>query len=632
MKDAKEIKQYGLWSSPITPVHLAQGLNLTDIAWDDDGSLVWREVRSGKGVLVIKPADGQARWDLNSEYPTRGFVGYGGGEFAVAKGKVFFVEGDSGRIYVQPIESGLPKPITPAFGGCASPTVSPDGKYLLYVHTYERKDSIAIVDTEGKVWPQKIVEGDDFYMQPRWDPKGEYIAWIAWNHPNMPWDGTRLRIGMVEKDKSLLKVKKVTEIAGDDNISIFQPEFSPDGRFLAYVSDESGWWQIYLYDLETKEHKQVTFENAEHGVPAWIQGNRTYAFSPDGKRLFFTQINNGESHLWEVDLNSGKKSQLNLGDEYQWLEQVTVSPSDGRIGLLASGGSIPKRVITYLPGEGSRIECRSMPEDVPEEIYASPRAINWKGKDDGEVHGIYYSPQNPRYQGRGLPPLMVLIHGGPTSQRGMHFDSQVQFFTTRGYAVLQVNYRGSTGYGREYRDALKGNWGIYDVEDAVSGAQDLANQGLVDGKKIVIMGGSAGGFTVLKALEDYPGFFKAGICLYGVSNQFTLVADTHKFEERYSDSLIGSLPDAADIYRERSPVFFADRIRDAIIFFQGEDDKVVPKNQSDTIVEAIRRNGVPCEYHIYPGEGHGFRKSETIEHFYHTILRFLEQYVVYRGC
>ena len=197
LKDAKEIKQYGLWSSPITPVHLAQGLNLTDIAWDDDGSLVWREVRSGKGVLVIKPADGQARWDLNSEYPTRGFVGYGGGEFTVAKGKVFFVEGDSGRIYVQPIESGLPKPITPAFGGCASPTVSPDGKYLLYVHTYERKDSIAIVDTEGKVWPQKIVEGDDFYMQPRWDPKGGYIAWIAWNHPNMPWDGTRLRIGMV---------------------------------------------------------------------------------------------------------------------------------------------------------------------------------------------------------------------------------------------------------------------------------------------------------------------------------------------------------------------------------------------------------------------------------------------------
>jgi dipeptidyl aminopeptidase/acylaminoacyl peptidase len=192
-----------------------------------------------------------------------------------------------------------------------------------------------------------------------------------------------------------------------------------------------------------------------------------------------------------------------------------------------------------------------------------------------------------------------------------------------------VNYRGSTGYGREYRDALKGNWGIYDVEDAVSGAQSLANKGLVDGKKIVIMGGSAGGFTVLKALEDYPGFFKAGVCLYGVSNQFTLVADTHKFEERYSDSLIGSLPDAADIYRERSPVFFADRIRDAIIVFQGEDDKVVPKNQSDTMVEAIRRNGVPCEYHIYPGEGHGFRKSETIEHFYKTILKFLEQYVIY---
>ena len=195
--------------------------------------------------------------------------------------------------------------------------------------------------------------------------------------------------------------------------------------------------------------------------------------------------------------------------------------------------------------------------------------------------------------------------------------------------MLQVNYRGSTGYGRAYRDKLKGNWGIYDVQDSVSGAQALARDGLVDESKMVIMGGSAGGFTVLKTLEDYPGVFKAGACLYGVANQFTLAADTHKFEARYLDTLLGPLPEAAEIYRERSPVFFADKIQDPIIVFQGEEDKVVPKNQSDEIVAALRRNGVPHEYHIYPGEGHGFRKSETIEQFYTTLERFLKTYVIF---
>jgi dipeptidyl aminopeptidase/acylaminoacyl peptidase len=223
----------------------------------------------------------------------------------------------------------------------------------------------------------------------------------------------------------------------------------------------------------------------------------------------------------------------------------------------------------------------------------------------------------------------VLIHGGPTGQRGASFDSQAQFFASRGWGVLQVNYRGSAGYGRVYREKLKGNWGIYDVQDAVSGARYMVEDGQVDGDKLVIMGGSAGGFTVLKALEDYPGTFKAGICLYGVANQFTLVADTHKFEERYSDSLLGALPEAAEVYRERSPIFFANKIQDPIAVFQGEDDKVVPRNQSDQIVAALVRNGVPHEYHLYPGEGHGFRKTETIEMFYTAVEKFLKQYVIF---
>ena len=221
------------------------------------------------------------------------------------------------------------------------------------------------------------------------------------------------------------------------------------------------------------------------------------------------------------------------------------------------------------------------------------------------------------------------VHGGPTSQGTSAFNPQLQFFTSRGFAVLEVNYRGSTGYGRDYRNMLRGSWGIYDVQDSVSGARYLGEQGKVDGSRLVVMGGSAGGFTVLKAMEDFPGFFKAGICLYGVSNQFTLAAETHKFEARYSDSLLGPLPEAAAIYRDRSPIFFADKIIDPIAIFQGEVDVVVPRSQSDEVVENLQRRGVPYIYHVYPGEGHGFRKAETIEHFYQAVERFLRQYVIF---
>ena len=249
---------------------------------------------------------------------------------------------------------------------------------------------------------------------------------------------------------------------------------------------------------------------------------------------------------------------------------------------------------------------------------------------DGEpTFGLYYAPQNEAFEGIGLPPLVVLVHGGPTSQRVASFNGGAQFFTSRGYAVLDVNYRGSTGYGREFRNKLRGSWGVYDVQDSVSGVRALIDQKLVDPARIIIMGGSAGGFTVLKALEDYPGFFKAGICLYGVSNQFTFAAETHKFEAQYDDYLLGTLPQAAEIYRKRSPLFYVERIRDPMIIFQGEEDKVVPRAQSDEVVASLERRGIPHEYHLYPGEGHGFRKTETIEHMYKAIDKFLQQYVIY---
>lgn len=624
-------RQYGLWDSPISPISLARGIGFSDVAWNQDGALVWRENRSDRSVLVIQGTRGEAPRDLNNDYSTRARVGYGGGDFTVGHDQVYFAEDKSGRLFKQAIDSGPARPITPAFGHFASPALSPDGKWLLFVHSYEREDSVGIVDASGKNWPGKLIQGDDFYMQPVWHPDGERFAWIAWNHPNMPWEGSYLQLGDLKfREKGLPSLVDNRTVAGDRHVSVFQPQFSPDGRYIAYVSDATGWWQLYLHALDGGEARQLTSDPADHGLPAWVQGMRMYAFSPEGKFLYFIRNQEGYASLWRVAIASGSLERLPVDKAYTWLEQIAVSPEDGRLALVASGDRTPPRVITYQPDQGVQVMRRGTPEDVSTEAYSPVETISWQSLDGETAYGLFYPAHSLRFKGSGgTPPLIVSIHGGPTSQARASFNPRAQFFATRGYAVLEVNYRGSTGYGREYWRALNGNWGIYDVEDAVSGARHLASIGKADGGRLVIMGGSAGGFTVLQALEDYPGTFRAGVCSYGVANQFTLVADTHKFEERYSDSLLGPLPGAADLYRERSPLFHSEKIRDAIIVFQGKEDQVVPQAQSDELVASLERQGVPHEYHLYPGEGHGFRKTETIENYYQAVVRFLEQHVIY---
>ena len=630
MEQNKIQKQYGLWSSPISPLSVARGSSFSDLAWSDDGTLVWREQRSDRGVLVVhSPGEASPR-DLNNTFSARARVGYGGGDFTVGNGFVYFVEAESGRIYRQPVSAGLPQPVTPAFGSAASPKLSPDGAWLLFVHTYEDRDLLAIVDSAGQTWPGTLVAGADFYMQPAWSPTGDRIAWIAWNHPNMPWDGTLLRIGRVESYPGSLPVlKDVVTLDGGPETSVMQPVFSPDGNSLVYISDKTGWWQLYRYDFQSGEHTQLTKGNGEYGPPAWVQGQHSVCFSPSGDKLFYIRNLEGFATLWQLDLQSQENHQIELDEDYTWLDQIVCSPSGDQVALIASGCTLPQRVVIADLNGKTRVLARSLPEDLSKEMYAPCEAIQWQGLDEGTVYGLFYPPHNPNFEGTGKPPLIINIHGGPTSQVHAEFSPRAQFFATRGYAVLEVNYRGSTGYGREYRNALRGMWGIYDVEDAVSGARSLGEAGRIDSSRVVIMGGSAGGFTVLKALEDFPGFFKAGICLYGVSNQFNLAAETHKFEAHYTDTLLGPLPEASELYRERSPIFFADQIQDPIAIFQGEIDRVVPRNQSDSIVASLERRNIPHEYHLYPGEGHGFRKTETIEDFYKAVEKFLKQNVIF---
>jgi dipeptidyl aminopeptidase/acylaminoacyl peptidase len=427
-------------------------------------------------------------------------------------------------------------------------------------------------------------------------------------------------------------VTKVETLAEGPDIAISEPRFSPKGRTLAYLSDESGWSNLCLYDLQTRTHRPLTSDKADIGRPAWVQGIRSYAFDPDGRHIYYVRNDAGFGSLRVCDLSTGRTRELDLSpSDYTNLTQIAADPVRGRLAFLASSSTTSPQVVSYSPEEDIpvRVHRRSTGETVPSADLSKPQPVSWTAGDGTIVHGLFYRPANGQYSATGLPPAVVRIHGGPTGQTSAAYDPRAQFFATRGYAYLDVNYRGSTGYGKRYMAALRRMWGILDVEDAVGAARYLVEAGLADPERLVIMGGSAGGYTVLQTLVTHPGLFRAALCMYGVSNLFTLAADTHKFEARYLDSLIGPLPKDSALYRDRSPIFHADKIIDPIAVFQGEIDRVVPKAQSETIVASLRRHGIPHEYHVYEGEGHGWRKKETIEVFYKAVEAFLKQHVIF---
>lgn len=630
MPKAKVAMQFGLWPSPISPASLAEGKRLDGVEWDSDGrTVVWLEGRSGRGVLLARTGDDAPR-ELTADLSVRAEVGYGGGDFTVHAGHVYFAVHKTGRLYRQAVAGGAAHPATPAFGQAASPVVSPDGRWLAYVHHDGADDRIAVVDAAGKSWPQVFVEGDDFYMQPRFSPDGKRFCWIAWNHPHMPWDGTRLFLADLIYTDGLPRLGPARVVAGGDDVAIFQPEFTPDGQHLLYISDENGFGRLAMHDLASGQMRWLGDEGIEYALPAWIQGMRTYAIDSAGRWLTAAAGQRGFQRLVRIELATGNSEPIaELGD-YSEVACVAASPVGQRVAVIASHARLPPRVVVHdFASRQTRVVARAAGETVPAEALADCEPLAWATAGGEAAHGLLYRPASAEYQGTGLPPLIAIIHGGPTSQIRAGWRAEAQFFATRGYAVLLVNYRGSTGYGREYMLKLRGAWGICDVEDAVSGMRHLADTGQIDRQRAAIMGGSAGGFTVLQTMVEQPEAFAAGISLYGVANQFSLAADTHKFESRYLDLLLGPLPDAAPVYRARSPVFHAAKIRRPLAVFQGDIDQVVPKEQSDSIVEALRRNGTPHVYHVYEGEGHGWRKRETIEHFYTAVDGFLRQHLIY---
>lgn len=621
----KQNVPYGMWPSPISAAMLSQRMRVEEARWGGNHTILWLEGRSDRTVLVCQE-EGDSPRDLTTDQNVRGSVGYGGGEFDCVGDTVVYAD-RSGKLFVRSLGKGLPRAITTPYGSAASPAVSPDEKWTAYVFSDGKLDVIALVDTAGTLWPIKLVSGADFYMQPAWHPSGEWLAWVEWNHPNMPWDSTTVKIGKFSANPP--QIGDVRTIAGDGIHPFVNPIFSPDGQWLAYVGGRGEWDVLKVVELQTgTERVLLEGDGILLAQPAWVQGTRSIVWSADSQYIYAIQNYAGKASLWKIALDGSGAVQLDT-QPYTWITQLSASP-DVVDDLLfqATSPDIPDRLIRWQQGK-MHILARSDGETIPSAYYSIPQSVDWIAEDGVPVHAIYYPPVHPHCTAAGAPPVIFNIHGGPTSQAVWQFLPATAYFTSRGYGWCEVNYRGSSGYGRNYQRALYGRWGDVDVEDTIGAARALVDQGLADPSRLIIRGSSAGGYTVLNSLVRYPGHFKAGVSLYGVSNLFNLAQDTHKFEEHYNDMLIGVLPEAAGKYHAWSAIFHADQIRDPLAVFQGSIDTVVPPSQSEEMVKVLQRRGVAVIYHVYEGEGHGFRKPETIRDYLQKMERFLQQQVLF---
>jgi dipeptidyl aminopeptidase/acylaminoacyl peptidase len=615
---------YGSWTSPITSTLIVErSIGLPEVRLDGD-AIYWLEQRPRENRTVVVRGSAPAPLDVvDKPFNVRSRVHeYGGGAWTVSDGTLYFSNDQDRRLYRQRVDDPTPQPMTQD-----GPWRYADGIIdrargrwigIREDHSNATKqypeNTIVAVDLEGSGSNPGVVlvAGHDFFSSPRLSPDGRRLAWIAWDLPNMPWIGTTLYVA--EFGEGGRPAGKPVAVAGGPAESIAQPEWSPDGSMLAFVSDRSGWWNLYAYDVARRATKPLAPRSAEFAQPQWTFGMSSYAFA-GRDRLVASYIENGIGRLALVDLESGRLTDINVPfSEFRSLR------GDGGDLVVFVGGAYDRPASVVLYDLGSRthrvLQQANNVADDPElrKYLAPPQPVAFPTDAGQTAYGLYYPPTNPDYAAPAeeKPPLLVKCHGGPTSSASSSLNLNTQFWTSRGIAVLDVNYGGSTGYGREYRNRLHLKWGVVDVDDSVNGAKFLAQQGLVDGSRAVITGGSAGGYTALAALT-FRDFFQGGASYYGISDLAALAKDTHKFESRYPDWLIGPYPGAESVYRARSPLFHVEQLSRPVIFFQGSEDRVVPPDQTAKMVEALRHRQVPVGFLLFSGEQHGFRRAANIQ-------------------
>jgi dipeptidyl aminopeptidase/acylaminoacyl peptidase len=606
----KQAAPCGAWTSPITAPIVAAGAAPLSQVMLDGADVLWlagRASEAGRNTLLRRRGD--ATFELTpAPFNVRTRVHeYGGGACLASNGTVWFSHFADNRLY--------------RIDGDAEPVaVTAEGayRYADFVVDHQRQRLVTVREdhSAGATYPVNticaigadgahtvLVDGNDFYAAPRISPDGRHLAWLAWDHPRMPWQGTELWLADFAADGTLVNGRLV---AGGEHESVCQPEWSPGG-VLHFVSDHSGWWNLYRFAAGVVQ--PLCPRAAEFGGPQWTFGGSMYGFRSDDE-IVCTYIEDGVSRLARLSTRDGTLEEI--ANPYQEIRELRVAGDTAT--LLGGAPTIALELARLDLARGTHEVLARSIEQLPDTGYLSvPHSISYLSEGGRTAYAFYYPPCNRDFEPLPgeKPPLMVIGHGGPTGMATSTLKLATQYWTSRGIAVLDVNYGGSTGFGRAYRDALKGQWGVIDVEDCVAGARHLAAQGVVDPERLVIRGGSAGGLTTLCALAFHD-VFKAGASYYGVSDLKGLDADSHKFESHYNEYLIAPMPEADRLYRERSPINHTDKLRRPMIFFQGLDDKVVPPPQSEVMVEALRARGVPVAYLTLEGEGHGFRKADSI--------------------
>mgnify|MGYP001164816987 CR=1 FL=1 len=625
MDSKTQIRSYGSWSSPISADSLVKGVSTISDIKTEQNHIWWSESRPEEGgrVAVVCLFEGQEPQEITpAEANVRSKVHeYGGGAWWIKGKTLFYVNYDDQRI--RKIEPGLeeklltPEPPEGESWRFADGRITPDGQWCICVreihhyfegHHIEPDNQLVAIKTDGTMEINELVVGADFYAFPRPSPDGEFLAWIQWNHPSMPWWGTELWIGHFEDGL----IKKGQKVAGGHDESVIQPEWSSSSD-LFYLSDRSGWSNLYKFS--TEEDELIIGGEFDIGMPLWVFDQSRYALLEEGNPVASVTAPDGETYL-------ATPSSL-TPSEWSSIHQIRISADDDVILLAAShktGPSIIKGI------KKQKILKSPKPHKLDNAFLAAPELVEFPTLDGNNAYVRYYSPAHSSTEAPDdeLPPLLVLAHGGPTASTRNELSLALRYWTSRGWAVADVDYRGSTGYGRSYMNALDGKWGLIDVADCVAAARFLVAEGQVDANRIAIKGGSAGGLTVLAALSGYDDF-SAGSCRYGVADLEILANDTHKFESRYLDRLVGKYPQDRDTYVARSPIHQTETFKNPMIILQGSEDAVVPPNQSELIVEALKSKGIKHSYLLFEGEGHGFRKSENIVRALESEYSFFSQ-------
>ena len=622
---------YGSWKSPITTALIVSGaVGLGQIAIDGV-DVYWVEMRpieGGRMAIVRRQTDGSTMDVTPEPFSARTRVHeYGGGAFVVNDGVVYFSNFADQRLYRQE-QGSEPEPITPEVplryaDGCFD---SERGRIICVREDHGGKgepvNAIVAIEARGARPQEVLFSGSDFCAAPRLSPDGKTLAWLAWDHPNMPWDGTRLLVADVDSDGRLGNAQTV---AGGSDESVLLPLWSADGD-LYFVSDRNGWWNLYRWG--GGEAQAVLEMEAEFARPQWAFGAPTYGFLDDG-RIACSYVERGVWNMGLIDPDAGILTRIDL--PYSEMGRGELRASGQHIAFSAGASDKPMTLLLMDVRSGA-IETLKQAHDleVNPAYFSSPEAVEFETAEGRTAHAFYYPPRNPDFiapEGE-RPPLLVKSHGGPTAAAQTALDLGIQFWTSRGFGVVDVNYGGSTGYGTEYRRRLNGTWGIVDVDDCVNAARFLAARGDADPERLAIDGASAGGYTTLAALTFHD-VFKAGASLYGISELEALAKETHKFESRYLDSLVGPYPERRDLYVERSPINHTHLLSCPLLLLQGLEDQIVPPNQAEMMFEAVKAKGLPTAYLPFEGEQHGCRRSENIEraleaelYFYSRIFGF----------